>query len=55
MSEEEVAEGYGLPDECEDGQVEGLVARTCRWSFPDSHLEARVVEGTLVKFVLSSN
>ena len=54
MSEAEVDLEYGMPLGCEDSRAGDLDMRTCRWTLPDGHLEAQVVQGVLVKYTFSS-
>lgn len=54
MLEEEVALDFGPPLRCQDSAAEGLEIRTCRWALHEGHLEARFVEGVLVKYTVSS-
>jgi hypothetical protein len=54
MPEAEVELDFGPPLQCEDSPAAGLEIRTCRWSMPEGHLEARFVEGVLVKYTVSS-
>lgn len=54
MSEDEVELAFGEPTSCEDSAAEGLSIRTCRWTLAEGSLEARFVDGVLVRYTLSS-
>ena len=54
MSRDEVSAIHGQPGGCERASVEGMSVETCLHENERGRLEARYVDGVLVKFVLES-
>jgi len=50
----EVELNYGEASSCEESDADGLAVQTCIWSLPEGRLEARFVDGVLVRYTLSS-